>query len=81
MLTCFYPLCFRKVIILTTKMRPHIFPSESCNDTIFSQYGVGKVNLEIFLYDHDQIFITRIYLNTLDSFDMIQQQKQDIVQG
>ena len=39
------------------------------------------VNLEIFLYDHDQIFITRIYLDILDGFDMIQQQKQDIVQG
>ena len=39
------------------------------------------VNLEFFLYDHDQIFITRIYLDILDGFDMIQQQKQDIVQG
>ena len=39
------------------------------------------VNLEICLYDHDQIFRTRIYLDILDGFDMIQQQKQDIVQG
>ena len=38
-------------------------------------------NLEFFLYDHDQIFKTRIYLDILDGFDMIQQQKQDIVQG
>ena len=38
-------------------------------------------NLEIFLYDHDQIFKTRINLDILDGFDTIQQQEQDIVLG
>ena len=36
-------------------------------------------NLEFFLYDHDQIFITRINLDISDGFDKIQQQEQDIV--
>ena len=36
-------------------------------------------NLEFFLYDHDQIFRTRINLDILDGFDTIQQQEQDIV--
>ena len=36
-------------------------------------------NLEFFLYDHDQIFKTRINLDILDGFDTIQQQEQDIV--
>ena len=36
-------------------------------------------NLEFFLYDHDQIFRTRINLDILDGFDLIQQQEQDIV--
>ena len=35
----------------------------------------------IFLYDHDQIFKTRINLDILDGFDTIQQQEQDIVLG
>ena len=38
-------------------------------------------NLEFFLYDHDQIFKTRINLDILDGFDTIQQQEQDIVLG
>ena len=37
------------------------------------------LNLEFFLYDHDQIFRTRINLDILDGFDLIQQQEQDIV--
>ena len=36
-------------------------------------------NLEFFLYDHDQIFKTRINLDISDGFDKIQQQEQDIV--
>ena len=39
------------------------------------------VNSEFFLYDHDQFFRTRIYLDILDDFDMIKQQEQDIVRG
>ena len=38
-------------------------------------------NLEFFLYDHDQIFRTRINLDIVDGFDMIQQQEQDIFLG
>ena len=36
-------------------------------------------NLEFVLYDHDQIFKTRINLDISDGFDKIQQQEQDIV--
>ena len=38
-------------------------------------------NLEFFLYDHDQIFKTRINLDKLDGFDTIQQQEHDNVLG
>ena len=36
-------------------------------------------NLEFVLYDHDQIFKTRINLDISDGYDKIQQQEQDIV--
>ena len=39
------------------------------------------IQFRIFLYDHDQIFKTRINLDILDGFDTIQQQEQDIVLG
>ena len=47
--------------------------------TIFCFYS--DFRLEFCLYDHDQIFKTRVNLDILDGFDTIQQQEQDIVLG